>query len=188
MEDASGKRFYRHYPEGIDANVPASENIFPLGTSSRNFLPHDDITLKYDYDKADTTAGKKTFLCFRARIGNATLGGHTHLCMVKVNGVQLGEKEIVQPCREFTSSRGTLYKVTGNSGYLVFYAPACAPIDVENAYCPASIESRDPFTFKLDITSHVKAGANSIEFINSCRPNPKYKPVLIIEQPRIVVE
>ena len=188
MEDAAGKRFYRHYPEGVDANVLASETVFPLGTTSRNFLPHDDITLKYDYDKVDATAVKKTFLCFRSRIENGMLGGHTHLCMVKVNGVQLGEKEIVLPCREFTSSRGTLYKVTGNSGYLVFYAPACAPIDLENSYCPATLESHDPFTFKLDITAHVKTGANSIEFINSCRPNPKYKPVLIIEQPRIVIE
>ena len=188
MEDASGKRFYRHYPEGIDANVPASETVFPLGTISRNFLPHDDISLKYDYSKTDATAGRKTFLCFRSRIDNSVIGGHTHLCMVKVNGAQLGEREMVQPCREFTSSRGTLFKVTGNSGYLVFYAPACAPIDVENSYCPASIESRDPFTFKLDITNHVKAGSNSIEFINACRPNPKYHPILIIEQPRIVIE
>ncbi len=188
MEDAAGKRFYRHYPEGVDANVPASENTIPLGTISRNFLPHDDITLNYAFDKTGSMEGKKVFLCYNSRIDNPMLGGHTHIGMVKVNGTQLGEKEIVLPCREFTSSRGTLYKMVGNSGYLVFYAPACAPIDVENAYCPASLESHDPFTFKLDITSHLKPGANTVEFTNTCRPNPKYHPVLIIEQPRIVIE
>lgn len=188
MEDASGKRTYRHYPEGVDANVPASENVAPLGTISRNFLPHDDITLKYAFDGKTLPEGKKAFLCFNSRIDNGMLGGHTHICMVKVNGTQLGEKEIALPCREFTSSAGTIYKTTGNSGYLVFYAPACAPIDVENHYCPASLDSHDPFTFKLDITSHVKAGTNSIEFINTCRANPKFKPILIIEQPRIVIE
>ena len=188
MEDASGKRFYRHYPEGVDANALASENTIPLGTISRNFLPHDDITLKYDFNAKPLSEGKKAFLCFKSRIDNSIIGGHTHICMVKVNGTQLGDKEMVLPCREFTSSRGTLYKVTGNSGYLVFYAPACAPIDVENNYCPASLDSHDPFTFKLDITSHVKAGTNSIEFTNTCRSNPKYHPVLIIEQPRIIIE
>ena len=188
MEDAAGKRFYRHYPEGVDANVPASDSVIPLGTISRNFLPHDDSHLNYAFNGKALPQGKKAFLCFNSRIENPMLGGHTHLCMVKVNGTQLGEKEIIQPSRDFTSSRGTFYKMTGNSGYLVFYAPACAPIDVENPYCPASIESHDPFTFKLDITNHLKDGANTVEFTNACRPNPKYHPLLIIEQPRIVIE
>ena len=47
MTDANGKLTTQHYPEGVDANVPAADGVFPLGGISRHFLPHDDINLTF---------------------------------------------------------------------------------------------------------------------------------------------
>ena len=98
------------------------------------------------------------------------------------------EKEILKPYKEFTSSKGRVYRINGNSSYLMFYSPACYAINEENGYCPVSIESRNPFEFKVDITGALKDGLNTITFTNTGRFNPKYKPVTVVENPRVVIE
>ena len=185
---ADGKVTWKQYPEDVDGNVTASENVIPLGAIKRYFMPEEQKIQKFTFDKPAVPAGKKAYLEFLARANGPRLAGHAPILSVSVNGKTMTEKQIVKPFKEFTSSTGKIYRVNGRNSYLVFYSPACFAIDTENTYCPASVPSRNPFEFKVDISDFLQEGSNTITFSNTAGFNPKYKPVDIVENPRITIE
>ena len=184
---ADGKVTWKQYPENVDVNA-AAENVIPLGAIKRYFLQEQAKSQKFTFDKPAVPAGKKAYLEFQARANGPRLAGHAHIRSVSVNGKTMTGKQIVKPGKEFTSSTGKIYGFYGSNSYLVFYSPACFAIDTENTYCPASLPSRNPFEFKVDISDFLQEGSNTITFSNTARFNPKYKPVDIVENPRITIE
>ena len=188
VTSADGRTVWKSFPENVDANQPASESVLPLGAVNRYFLSEKHKKQSFFFEKPVVPAGKKAYLVFNARANAPRIAGHAAILRLIVNGKTLSERQIVEPYREFTSSTGKIYKINGNSSYLLFYSPAAVAINEENPYCPVSVPSRNPFGFKVDITEVLKEGINDVTFFNSAKFNQKYKPVDIVETPKVIIE
>ncbi len=188
VTDSKGMKTAKLYPEGVDANVAASDTVLPLTPVKRLVLAPLKPADAFKIELPDLT-GKKVYLEFLARNQKPEgLAGYTSSLKVMVNGKLLGASELVTPKNEFTTASGKGGVVAGNNGYALYYNNSFYAISQENTYAPVSLESRNPFEFKLDVTALVKAGVNTIELRNSLQPNPKLTFDVYVENPRLVIE
>lgn len=187
VTDSKGERTMKLYPENIDANVTASDSVLPLIPGFRIILgPGKSESIPVMLP--ESAAGKKVYLEYQARIHKSTgVAGHNPAHKVSVNGKMLGANELVHPSNRFNMSRGDAVTVATGRGFVTYYSNACFTLGLENPYCPATLEDRNPFAFKLDITNRVKQGLNTITF-QSTYDQPKLPLDVYIEQPRLVIE
>lgn len=188
VTSADGRSVWKSFPENVDANQSNAENVLPLGAVNRYFLSESHKKQSFLFEKPVIPEGKKAYLVFDARANANRIAGHSAILRLIVNGKTLSERQIVGPYREFTSSTGRVYKINGNSSYLLFYSPVAVAINEENSYCPVTVPSKNPFAFKVDLSEVLKDGINEVTFFNSARFNQKYKPVDIVENPKVVIE
>lgn len=183
--DAAGVARGKVYPENGEVNVPATDSVFPLTALKRLVLKHGSpATMTVILPER---AGRQARLALSARLHHARLAGHTSGMLIKVNGNQLGAKELVKPSDRMTAANGREGRMATNRGYVTYYSPAFYSISTDNAYCPVSEPDRNPFHFQLDISSHVQAGPNIVE-ISCPATSPRGELFLIIEQARVVLE
>lgn len=183
--DASGAVTGKVYPENGEVNVPASAGVIPLTALKR-------LVLKYGSPATMTItlpelAGRRVCLALSARLHHARLAGHTSGMLIKVNGKQLGARELVKPSDRLMTASGREGRFATNRGYVTYYSPAFFSLSTDNGYCPVSEPDRNPFLYRLDISPHVQAGANTVE-ISCPATSPRGELFLIIEQARVVLE
>lgn len=183
--DAAGVVAGKVYPENGEVNVAATEGVIPLTALKRLVLKHGSpATLTVSLPER---AGRQVRLALSARLQHARVAGYTSGMLIKVNGKQLGAKELVKPVDRLTTANGREGRIATNRGYVTYYSPAFYSLSTDNAYCPVSEPDRNPFHYQLDISQLVHAGPNTVE-ISCPATSPKEELYLIVEQARVVLE
>ncbi len=188
VTDAAGVRTGKLYPENVDANVAASDSVVPLLPGKRVVLAPEKAADVLSFELPDVT-GKKVYLEFSARNQKLEgIAGNTGSLKLVLNGKMLGEKELVKPGVAFTMANGRGGKFFGGNGYVLYYGNSFFNISKDNQYSPVSLEDRNPFNFKLDVTRWVKTGLNKLELSNTLKVTPKVKFDVYVENLRVVIE
>ena len=184
VTDKNGVKTSKLYPENVDANR-SGENLVQLTPGKRVSLACNkpetfNVTLPENFN------GKKVYLEFSARCHQTSpVAGYTGMLKVSVNGTVCREKELVKPLKRSKTGSGGEIVFTRNTGYVVYYSNACYGISEDSTYCPVSLENRNPFNFRLDITQLVK-DKTTVKFENTLPA--RVNKTIYIDNPVLVIE
>ena len=184
VTDKKGMQTSKLYPENVDTNR-SGQNIVPLTPGKRISIassPAESFNVELPAD----LKGKKVFMEFSARCHQGgPVAGYTGMLKVTVNGKVCQAAELVKPLNRSQTANGSEMTFARNTGYVVYYSNACYGISEDSRYCPVSLEDRNPFNFKLDITKLVKPGMNAIKLANTLPA--RMKKNIYVDNPVVVI-
>ena len=184
VTDKDGVRTSMLYPENVDANR-SGKNIVPLTPGKRISIASNKPE-SFNVELPADLKGKKVFMEFSARCHQGgQVAGYTGMLKVIVNGKLCRADELVKPLNRCKTANGSEMIFARNTGYVVYYSNACYSISEDSRYCPVSLEDRNPFNFKLDITRLVKPGKNSIKLENTLQA--RMKKNIYVDNPVVVI-
>ncbi|MBE6381203.1 MAG: hypothetical protein E7047_09780 [Lentisphaerae bacterium] len=184
--DRTGEATSVLYPANEDTNVAASDTVIPVTPIKRLIMaPGTDDKFVFFLPEV---RGKKVYLQFRARCDRkqAGPGGYANSLMVKVNGKNIGVKNVVLPGQQVALKRSPkkVVNIANKNGFVVFFCNSFMTIPADNGYFPVTYKDNNPWDFKLDITSQIESdGLNLLDLRNS-----NSQATVIMEDLRVVVE
>jgi hypothetical protein len=137
-----------------------------------NILPQNESSFPFNISKCNGRAE----LSFKCRIDFAKWAGHNYAFTIRVNGRDIGIKNIVgRPVSFKTADGKEIPAVRGNS-LLCYYAPDADAIPEGCQYKPVD-PAFDALTYSVDISDCIFEGENQITLTKLTVPPPKPGPV-----------
>ena len=184
VTDKAGVKTSKLYPENVDANR-SGENIVQL-TPGKRIAIASNKPETFNVTLPENFKGKKVYLEFSARCHQSSpVAGYTGMLKVWVNGTFCRDAELVKPLKRSKTGSGGEIAFARNGGYVVYYSNACYGISEDSNYCPVSLEDRNPFNFRLDITRLVK-DKTTVKFENTLPA--RVNKTIYIDNPVLVTE
>ena len=177
----------RLFPSNVDANSGIAEGAIPLTPINRVIIPLYN-SLSFDVN-LPAFAGKKVYLNYEGYIQHVNLGGYANAFTIAVNGNLLSDANWAGAFNNFKLKTGSSTQKVFNKGKIILpYCNAVYPISKENNMYPPNVENFNPFVHRIDVTSLVKEGKNTIEIVNCLEPYKNLTMAVVLENLRLKIE
>lgn len=155
--------------------LPSGEKIKICPDGGMTVKPHGEETVAF---KLPETAGREFYLEFKARLQSDSRAGYGNYLELFINGQPIDIKYLENKPSTCVTYGASPSPTIDKNNLLVFFTPSFNPMPDKHSYAPKDPDY-DPFFFRINITSLVDEGENSISLKNTLAP--QYKSNLVME-------